>query len=159
MTAVGLLVLVILANGSPVIAARLFRSRWSAPVDGGRLWSDGRPLLGPSKTWRGIVAAVLVCVLAAPLVGFSPVFAGLFASLAMLGDLCSSFIKRRMGLVSSARASGLDQVPESLVPVVFAAFWLDLAIWQAIVVVFLFVAINILLSPILYRLGVRKRPH
>ena len=47
-----LFVMLVLANGTPVVAAGLLKNRWSAPVDGGRLLSDGRPVFGESKTWR-----------------------------------------------------------------------------------------------------------
>lgn len=159
MITVWLLVLLVLANGSPVVAARLFRGRCSAPVDGDRKWRDGRPLLGRSKTWRGLVAGVLAGTLFAPLFGLQPGFGAVFAALALAGDLLSSFIKRRMGLESSARASGLDQLPESVLPVAFAWIRLDFPLWQAIGVVLLFVTANMALSPLLFRLGIRKQPH
>jgi hypothetical protein len=34
----------------------------------------------------------------------------------MAGDLLSSFVKRRLNLPPSSRATGLDQIPESLLP-------------------------------------------
>ncbi|SFR59768.1 CDP-2,3-bis-(O-geranylgeranyl)-sn-glycerol synthase [Marinobacter daqiaonensis] len=159
MTTVWLFVLLTLANGAPVIAARLLRQRWSAPIDNGRLWRDGRPLLGKSKTWRGLVAGILACALVAPIAGLSVGFGVAFGALALLGDLLSSFAKRRMGLAASARAAGLDQLPESTLPVVFAWAWLPIQVWQAVAVVVLFVATNVLLSPLLFRLGIRKQPH
>ncbi len=159
MTTVWLLVLLTLANGSPVIAARLFGSYWTAPMDGGHLWRDGRPILGPSKTWRGLVAGVATCTLAAPEAGYSFGFGAVFGVLALLGDAFSSFIKRRMGLPSSARASGLDQLPEAVFPALFAWLWLSLQFWQVVGAVLLFVAGNMLLSPLLFRLGIRRQPH
>lgn len=159
MLTVWLLILLVLANGSPVVAARLLRHRFSAPIDGGRRWRDGRPLLGASKTWRGLVAGLLACALAAPLAGLTVTFGAIYGLLALGGDLLSSFVKRRLGLESSARATGLDQLPESVIPVTYA--WLVLAIpaWQAVGVVLLFVAANMLFSPLLYRMGIRRRPH
>ena len=136
-----LFVMLVLANGVPVLAARLFGRRWSAPVDGDRLWRDGRPVLGRSKTWRGIV------------------FGLAFGLLGLAGDIISSFIKRRAGLASSARASGLDQIPEALLPMLLAWLWLDLGWFIVAVVVVLFTLSNILLSPLLYRLGIRHQPH
>ena len=64
-----LFVMLVLANGAPVVVARLFHRHGSWPLDGGRLWRDGRPLLGPSKTWRGLVSGVLTCALFALWVG------------------------------------------------------------------------------------------
>ncbi|QSP96419.1 CDP-archaeol synthase [Marinobacter salinisoli] len=154
-----LFVMLVLANGAPVVAARLFRRKWAAPIDGGRLWSDGRRMLGKSKTWRGLVAGALSCALFSWAVGLGFVFGLLFGALGLLGDLLSSFSKRRMGLDSSARAVGLDQVPECLLPMVLAVFW-GLASWGGtLAIVALFTAANILFSPLLYQLGIRRHPH
>ncbi len=75
------------------------------------------------------------------------------------GDLLSSFIKRRLGMAASSRALGLDQIPEALIPMVFAVVWLKLPLWLALLVVVMFVAANIGFSPVLYRLGIRRHPH
>ena len=55
-----LLLLLMLANGTPVIAKKIFGDRYSHPLDGNLKFSDGRPLFGRSKTIRGILLAVLV---------------------------------------------------------------------------------------------------
>ncbi|WP_375170991.1 CDP-archaeol synthase [Marinobacter sp.] len=154
-----LFVMLVLANGMPVVAARLLKRRWRTPVDGGRLWSDGRPVLGPSKTWRGLVMGALSCALFSAAIGLGLVFGLLFGVLALWGDLLSSFYKRRLGMPSSARAVGLDQVPESALPMVLAVFWLPISWWGAALVVVLFTLANILVSPLLYRLGIRRHPH
>lgn len=159
MITVWLLLLLVLANGAPVVAARLLDHRFAAPVDGGRCWRDGRPVLGGSKTWRGLVAGVFACVVFAPLMGLGAMFAAVFAAFALTGDLLSSFIKRRMGLPPSARASGLDQLPESVLPVAWAWWSLGFPVWQAMGVVLLFVTANMVFSPLLYRLGIRRQPH
>lgn len=157
--ALELFVMLVLANGAPVVARKLFGHYWSAPVDGGRLWRDGHPLLGKSKTWRGVVAGTVSCGLFAMVVGLGVIFGCLFGLLALAGDMISSFIKRRRGLASSARALWLDQIPEAALPMVLALLWLPLGIWTSISVVVLFTLSNILLSPLLYRLGIRRHPH
>lgn len=159
LTELELFVLLVLANGSPVLAHKWLRSRWSAPVDGGRLWRDGRPVLGRSKTWRGLVAGMVTCSLFALATGLGWLFGLVFGLLALVGDLISSFIKRRAGLESSARALGLDQFPEAALPMLFAVAVLPLGWWSALAVVVLFTLANIWLSPLLYRLGIRRQPH
>lgn len=154
-----LFVMLVLANGAPVVAAGLLKSRWSAPVDGGRLWSDGRPLFGESKTWRGVVSGALSCALFAWVTGQGFVFGFLFGLLGLAGDILSSFIKRRLGMASSARAVGLDQIPEALLPMLLAMWWLPVSLWVVLVVVVLFTLSNIFGSPLLYRLGIRRQPH
>jgi CDP-diglyceride synthetase len=154
-----LFVMLVLANGVPVVAAALLKKRWSAPVDGGRLWRDGRPILGNSKTWRGVVSGALACALFALMTGLGVVFGFLFGLLGLAGDMLSSFIKRRLGLASSARALGLDQIPEALLPMLLAMWWLPVSLWVVLVVVVLFTLSNIYGSPLLYRLGIRRQPH
>jgi CDP-2,3-bis-(O-geranylgeranyl)-sn-glycerol synthase len=101
----------------------------------------------------------LACLLFSAWVGLGWLFGALFGLLALLGDLISSFIKRRMGLESSSRALWLDQLPEALLPMAMAWLWLSLPFWEAVAVALLFALSNMLFSPILYRLGIRKQPH
>jgi len=114
-----LVLLVITANAAPVVISLMLGKRWNASLDGGLRLPDQRPLLGPSKTIRGLLASLLATSLLAFLLGFSPLVGAGFASLAMLGDICSSFIKRRLGIASSRSAPMLDQLPESLLPLWF----------------------------------------
>lgn len=154
-----LFVMLALANGTPVVAAALLKSRWSVPVDGGALWFDGRPILGASKTWRGLVSGVLACALFAHVAGLGVPFGLLFGLLALTGDMLSSFIKRRLGMISSARAVGLDQIPEALLPMLLAMWWLPVSVWVILVVVAVFTLCDLFGSPLLYRLGIRRHPH
>ncbi len=151
--------MLVLANGAPVVVARLLRRRWNRPVDGYRLWRDGRPVLGKSKTWRGLVAGTVSCAVFSLLTGLGGLFGALFGLLALIGDMLSSFVKRRMGLGASARALGLDQIPEAALPMLLAVFWLPLGWMDALLVVALFTLANIWISPLLFRLGIRRQPH
>lgn len=154
-----LFVMLVLANGAPVVVAAILKSRWSAPVDGGRVWSDGRRVFGKSKTWRGVVSGAMACGLFSLATGLGFLFGCLFGLLGLAGDLLSSFTKRRLGLSSSARAVGLDQIPEALLPMLLAMWWLPVSLWVVLGVVVLFTASNIVGSPLLYRLGIRRQPH
>lgn len=154
-----LFVMLILANGSPVVASAWLRHRFDRPIDGGRVWRDGRPLLGASKTWRGLLAGCLATGLFSLLAGLGWLFGVVFGLIALAGDMLSSFVKRRLGLASSARATGLDQIPESLLPMLFAVLWLSLELIPALAAALLFVVVNMTASPLLFRLGIRKRPH
>src|SRR5450759_5452172 len=110
------LVLMTLANGTPIVRKKIFGSRFALPLDAGTIFFDGWPLFGPSKTIRGILISVLLTTASAPLIGLDLTIGAIVASAAMAGDLFSSFVKRRLNLPSSAQALGLDQVPESLFP-------------------------------------------
>ena len=114
------------ANMAPVLA----RGHWewlATPVDAGRSWR-GRRILGDHKTWRGIIAGVVVGAL---------VFAvqcrlyrmGMWRDLALVdyerlgslpgvllglgtgvGDAVKSFFKRRVGIAPGASWLGFDQL-------------------------------------------------
>jgi len=147
------------ANGAPILAARILDERFARPVDGGRLAADGSPWLGPSKTWRGIGSAYLLAMPIALYLGFSLFTAFSLAGLSMCGDLASSFIKRRRGMLSSSRAIGLDQVPEAGLPILFLWTKADITVMEGVVIVMLFIAAEVLLSKVLFYLHIRKRPY
>ncbi len=147
------------ANTMPIAARKLLRQRLEYPVDMGMRWLDGRPVFGPHKTWRGLFASVAATTLFALLTPLSPVYGMFMALLSMAGDLLASFIKRRMNLKSGARAVGLDQGIEALLPLVFLKKQLYLS-WQEIAIItILFAAVELVVSPVLYKLGIRRNPY
>jgi len=152
-------IMLVVANGAPILAARIFGSTADLSVDLGICLADGRPLFGPAKTWRGLLAALLCCALCAPLLGFSATFGLLFACTAMAGDLFSSFVKRRRGLNPSDQSLGLDQLPEALLPCIYAVTVTGLPWWWVILLPLLFMLLELIVSRPLYWLKVRKRPY
>jgi CDP-2,3-bis-(O-geranylgeranyl)-sn-glycerol synthase len=154
-----LLLLLIAANGAPILADDLFGRRWAWPLDAGLRLADGRRLLGSSATWRGVIAAVAATAGLAHLLGHLAAIGALIALLSMAGDAASSFIKRRLGLEPGAPAFGLDQVPESLLPLVAAAPAYGLTWVEVLSLVVAFTAFDLLVSRILYRFRLRKRPY
>jgi CDP-2,3-bis-(O-geranylgeranyl)-sn-glycerol synthase len=156
---VELLVLLLLANGTPVLGARLLGERGAWPLDGGWVLADGRRLLGETKTVRGVLLAVATVTPAAMLFGHAWWIGTLFALASLTGDAVSSFFKRRLGIESSGRASGLDQVPEALLPLLVCYRLLDLTPFLVVLVVLLFTVGQMLISPLMFRLGIRHRPY
>jgi len=154
-----LLALLVLANGAPVAAKKVLGERFAYPLDGGAAFVDGRPLFGQSKTIRGVVFAVLAATIGAPLVGLEWQIGFLVGSLAMAGDLTSSFLKRRMALPPSSRATGLDQVPEALFPLLGCRNLLSLTNEGIAAGVALFFIGEVLVSRALYALRLRDRPY
>ncbi|MFL6651010.1 MAG: CDP-archaeol synthase [Sulfurifustaceae bacterium] len=154
-----LLLLLGIANGTPLFTNTALRQRFNRPLDGGRLFFDGRPLFGPSKTVRGVVAALVLTPLAGVALGLDVLGGLLIALFAMIGDLCSSFTKRRLGLPSSSQAIGLDQIPESLFPLIAVRHRYDLDALEIAVLVVLFVVLELLFSRVLFRLRLRDRPY
>ena len=158
-TVAQLLVLLILANGAPVIAKLILRDRFAMPLDGNRTFIDGKPLFGASKTIRGVLTAVVVTTTGAPLLGLDAGLGFLVGIAAMTGDLLASFSKRRLGLAPSSRATGLDQIPESLLPLLACRQALTLNALDIVVACGAFFVGELLLSRLLFRLGLRERPY
>jgi len=156
---VRLLVLLVVANLAPLLARRLLGARWQAPLDGGLRFVDGRPLLGPAKTVRGLAAAIVATALCAPVVGIPIVLGALMGAAAMAGDALSSFVKRRLGVATSAEAIGLDQIPESLLPLLAVQGALSLSLVQILGVTSVFVALGVPLRRLVHRMRLRNRPH
>jgi len=154
-----ILFLLVLANGVPIIVKKLFGSRLAYPLDGGKNFIDNRPLFGASKTIRGIVFSIFVTSIGSVLIGYSIQTGVLFAVASLTGDLISSFIKRRMDLPPSSRALGLDQLPESIFPLLFCWTTLGLDIATAVTIVVVFFIGEVILSRILFRLHIRDHPY
>jgi CDP-archaeol synthase len=137
-----LVLLLVIANGAPVFARLLLRRQFNQPLDRNLRFIDGRPLLGPAKTVRGIVSAIFLTSLMAALFDLSPVQGSLFALLAMSGDLVSSFIKRRLGITSSRSAPLLDQLPETVLPLWGMHPVLEETLQEACAAILVFVVID-----------------
>src|SRR5579863_2716202 len=93
-----ILVLLGIANGTPIFAKKLLGDRFRMPLDGGLSLPDGKPLFGASKTIRGVVVSLSCTALVSPLLGFDSISGASFAAASLAGDLISSFVKRRLGL-------------------------------------------------------------
>jgi CDP-archaeol synthase len=153
------MVLLALANGTPVIGKKIFEQSFAFPLDAGLRFFDGRPLFGPSKTIRGIVLSILVTSAGAPLIGLDWSVGAIAAAAAMAGDLCSSFIKRRLNFPPSSQALGLDQLPESLLPLLACRSALSLTMIDIALGVGMFFIGELIFSWILYRVHLRDEPY
>jgi hypothetical protein len=154
------LILTSAANGAPVLFARLLGARFAHPIDGGIVWRDSHPLLGRSKTWRDLAAAVILAACAAVLMSLPWQLGALAAAAsAMAGDCLSSFIKRRFGFEPSSMTLGLDQVPESLFPAVACGAYLPLGPLDVALIVLVFFVGELAMSRLFYAIGLRDRPY
>ncbi|MGQ0536989.1 MAG: CDP-2,3-bis-(O-geranylgeranyl)-sn-glycerol synthase [Methanobacteriota archaeon] len=166
------------SNMSPVVVGG------GRPIDGGRLWKDGRPILGPGKTWRGLLGGSLAGGLTglvlhatahsgplSPLLlssfGSAPHAFGLGLALgagALVGDSVKSFFKRRKGLERGAKwpiADQLDFVAGAWVFAVVADYgwFVSEFTWPMLVFVALFTpAAHLAVNVVGYWLGLKKVP-
>lgn len=144
------------ANMAPVVAKRLnVFPALARPLDGGRRLG-GQPLVGPHKTFRGLVVGFAAGVLTAagqrfwargegflaalsapPHEATSPLlWGGALGGGALLGDLVKSFIKRRLGIPPGRRWFPWDQLDLIIGAVVLGRLLYPLP-WEVILVVLL----------------------
>jgi CDP-diglyceride synthetase len=154
-----ILVLLTFANGTPIVAKKIFGSRFALPLDAGIIFFDGRPVFGASKTMRGIVVSILITTAIAPFIGLDLTIGAIVASSAMAGDLFSSFVKRRLNFPPSSQALGLDQVPESLFPMLACRDALSLTIADIALGVGIFFIGELILSRLLFWAHLRDEPY
>lgn len=153
------LLLLWVANGAPIITARSLGKKFDTAIDFGIKLADHQPLFGYSKTWRGIIAAFACTVPVAVIIGFEVTTALLLVAASMAGDLLSSFSKRRLKMAPSKRALLLDQIPEALLPVSILVYDGILNWLTGCIVIIAFVITDMLLSRLLYRWHIRKKPY
>lgn len=152
-TTVPAFALLFAANAIPWIMGQLLGQRWSAPVDGGlRAW-DGERLLGAHKTWRGLVSGTVMTGLAAQGFGLSFSLGAAFGAFSLLGDLISSFIKRRLRLAPGAELLGVDQLLEALLPLAVFAPALRLQTRDVLAVAIGFTMFDVLATRVRQRLS------
>ncbi|MDH3772326.1 MAG: CDP-archaeol synthase [Nitrospirota bacterium] len=154
-----LLFLIIVANGAPIIGRWIMNGFWEMPIDGGAVFIDGRPILGTSKTYRGLACSLAGTLLAGALVGLSWKISLIVSALAMVGDCLSSFVKRRFGYPSGGKALWLDQIPESLLPMLGLWNVLNMSALGVGLTVVVFVVVELALSPIGHKLHIRKHSY
>ncbi len=126
-------------NFVPALAKRISRKRFNRTIDNGLKWFDNRPIFGSHKTIRGIITSLLGGVMIFPLLGVSWWAAVITALLAMVGDLITSFIKRRLDFHSGTDILLLDHFLESLLPTLFLRTSLGLSWSQVALIVLLFI--------------------
>lgn len=140
------LLLIIAANSAPVLGARLLRRRFNQPVDAGMVLPDGRALFGAHKTWRGLAAGTLAAAFLGALLSVGALTGAAFGLLTLLGDLLSSFLKRRLGQPSGRSVPLIDQLPEALLPVLALRVPFGLDAVQICGTVLVFTALDLLAS-------------
>lgn len=117
-----------LANATPVLLGG------GGPLDGGRTWRDGEPILGDHKTVRGTISGLAVGILTGILQGV-PLRGVLLAVGAIGGDLIVSFIKRRIKLKPGALFPLADQMDFIVFAVILLSLFQPLPAWDRIIAI------------------------
>ena len=153
------LILLLVANGAPILAKRFLGRHCAWPLDGGLVLADGQPLLGRSKTMRGVLLSILVDGGRSPAAGAAVDRGALAGSAAMAGDLVSSLIKRRLRRPPAAWRSASTRYPKSLLPLLACKSALGLSTLDIVVGTAVFWLGELVLSRALFALRIRDRPY
>ncbi|MEJ2179944.1 MAG: CDP-archaeol synthase [Gammaproteobacteria bacterium] len=154
-----ILLLIVAGNGAPILIRFILGNRMQMPVDFHRKFIDDKRIFGNSKTWIGLVSIPVASIGTAWLMNQAIEIGVLVGFGIMLGDLFSSFTKRRMNMKESSMAVGLDQIPESLFPLILVKDIVGLDFMQIVFGVVLFIIFELLVSRMLYRMHIRKQPY
>ncbi len=140
--------ILMVTNGTPMLAAALWPGLRRRPVDNGRRLADGQPLLGHHKTWGGLLSGILAGGLCGGLMGLSLPMSSLIAGTSMLGDLFTSFLKRRMGFKEGETLPLFDQVFEGAFPLLLCK-WAYRLSWSVFLATLLVFSASILLGSLM----------
>jgi len=167
------------ANAVPVFAAAIpFLKKFDAPIDANKTWR-GRQLLGPHKTWRGIISGIIVSTLIlwiqvilvgqfewaryiADGVDYSVlpilILGPLFAIGALGGDAIESFFKRQKNIKSGGAWIPFDQLDYIIGSVLVSLFFVILSPIQYVLIFIVWFLMHLLASYVGYKLGLKKDP-
>lgn len=167
------------ANGAPIISARLpWIERWNARLDFGRKF-HGRPIFGSHKTWRGIVSGMLFAtatlwiqqtVIRHGIVPDSFTGAADYARLptwllgplfglgALGGDAIESFFKRQHGTRDGGTWFPFDQLDYIIGAVLVSLPFFILTVRQYLLVFFIWFGMHLLSTYLGWLVGLKDQP-
>lgn len=168
-----------LANGAPVISARLPGIQtWNMRLDFGADF-QGKPLLGSHKTWRGLISGMVVATvvlwiqqLLAAHTGWAHAFTAdihynkfptlivgpLLGFGALAGDAIESFFKRRRGTSSGKSWFPFDQLDYIVGALLVSLPFVILSVRQYIFVVIIWFCLHMAGTYVGWRLGLKDQP-
>jgi len=142
------------ANAAPLIFGR------GTPIDGGRNFADGRPILGSHKTFRGLFAGIFAGTIFGiaeyPFGTQMPIAGFLMGVGAVLGDLLGAFLKRRLGIKPGGPLLIIDQLDFIFGALVFSSLVFPLSWGSVLLIVFVTPPIHLGTNYGAYLLGLKK---
>jgi CDP-2,3-bis-(O-geranylgeranyl)-sn-glycerol synthase len=167
-----------LANAVPVVVSKLpYLKRWNTPLDFGKE-HKGQPIFGANKTWRGLLAGMVVATLVIGLqklatqniswfadiswIDYEPTKIWLLGPLsgagALLGDAVESFFKRRRGTPAGQPWFPFDQIDYIIGGSLLSLFVIRLPLSHYIWTLAVWLGMHIVTVYVFYLLGVRDKP-
>ncbi|PIR87629.1 MAG: hypothetical protein COU10_03610 [Candidatus Harrisonbacteria bacterium CG10_big_fil_rev_8_21_14_0_10_45_28] len=153
------------ANMAPVIFARI--PFLAAPVDF-NFMIGARRLFGANKTWRGLASGILAGAITAVIqnqffnIDFfanPAIFGALLGLSALLGDLLSSAIKRRLNIAPGQAFYIIDQI-NWVVPalIVLRGVGHPITLTISLLTILIFGLLHVVINQVAFRLNVRSNP-
>lgn len=167
------------ANGAPILAARLPLLRnWNTPMDFNRSF-HGHPLLGSHKTWRGLVSGIVMATVMlwveqqlASHFTWSEAFTGkidyqalptlllgpLLGLGALGGDAIKSFFKRRRNIPAGIPWPPYDELDYIIGAIIASLAFVVLTVRQYVIIFVMWFTFHVFANFILWKLGLQKTP-
>jgi len=144
------------ANAVPVIVGG------GRPLDGGKSFFDGKPILGKNKTLRGfffgLAVGIIVGLIESMLFGYPKLFSVLSPLGGLVGDLTGAFVKRRLGIAPGGLLPVIDQIDFVVGAIVFS-LPLMIIYWQlAAAVLIITPPIHLFTNFVAYKLKLKRNP-
>ncbi|QQR92872.1 MAG: CDP-2,3-bis-(O-geranylgeranyl)-sn-glycerol synthase [Candidatus Iainarchaeum archaeon] len=140
------------------------------PLDGGKHFWDGKPLLGKGKTWKGTLMGILTGTFAGLLIWnffpeqallltpYYPSYSFLLALGAIAGDIVGSFLKRRMDIERGKQAPLLDQLDFVIGGLVLGLVYFQPDIIQVLVLALITPLVHSLANRLAFTLKLKNVP-
>jgi CDP-2,3-bis-(O-geranylgeranyl)-sn-glycerol synthase len=168
-----------MANVIPILVAPLpGLKNWNAPIDGGLLFR-GKRVFGSHKTWRGLIAGVIMATLILALQQWAVmewswardltahvdyrhlptlIVGPLFGIGAIAGDAIESFFKRQRGIEPGHGWFPFDQIDYIIGASVATAPFVILTLTQYVWLILLWLVVHLVSSYIGWLIGLKERP-
>lgn len=144
MIAFKILVILIVANAAPLLSAEFCPKGRRRPLDNGRKLADGNPMLGENKTLWGLLSGIGAGGILSLIFGLPLVIGFLIPGVSLLGDLLTSFIKRRFGLAEGETAYLLDHLLEGALPLLLCKGLFSISWSLSFTILMLFIGCGLL---------------
>lgn len=156
------------ANVAPILAKKVpLLKHWTTPIDMGKK-VRGKRMLGPNKSWRGIVTGVSIAGLSG--VALYPLLSHPGSSIehfitgatigfgALLGDAVESFFKRQRGVKSGDSWLLFDQLDYVLGAMLFGLIYIRLDWLHYLAVIGFYLVGHFVMTYIGFRLKLKDKP-
>ena len=127
------------------------------PLDGGEKWLDGKPFLGGHKTLRGCIVGILFGLLigifqGSYVIGFTQ---GLGA---ILGDLISSFFKRRWDFAPGEGFPLLDQLDFIVAAIILSQPYTRASLQEMLIILVVTVPVHYFMNYVSWLMKIKENP-